>query len=76
MAKIPKDEIIGEQEEHSGTETLEQRVQKQQRLKKKVTNLMKKQKFLSVRKIVNEQDDIKPWGADARAKVGGIHPGS
>ncbi|WOK92644.1 DNA-directed RNA polymerase 1B, mitochondrial-like [Canna indica] len=39
-------------------------------LRKKVTELMKKQKLHQVRKIVRGQDDSKPWGQDAQAKVG------
>ncbi|OVA15329.1 DNA-directed RNA polymerase [Macleaya cordata] len=42
----------------------------QAKLRKKVTNLMKKQKLLQVRQIVKGQDDLKPWGQDAQAKVG------
>ncbi|KAK9100283.1 hypothetical protein Scep_023713 [Stephania cephalantha] len=42
----------------------------QERLRKKVTNLMKKQKLLQVRRIVKEQDEVKPWGQDNQAKVG------
>nr|TKW32324.1 hypothetical protein SEVIR_2G161200v2 [Setaria viridis] len=42
----------------------------QQRLRKKVTDLMKKQKLRQVRKIVKNQDDSRPWGQDAHAKVG------
>ncbi|ERN05778.1 DNA-directed RNA polymerase 1B, mitochondrial [Amborella trichopoda] len=39
-------------------------------LRKRVTNLMKKQKLHQVRKIVKGQDDAKPWGIDIHAKVG------
>ncbi|XP_066398076.1 DNA-directed RNA polymerase 2B, chloroplastic/mitochondrial-like isoform X1 [Miscanthus floridulus] len=42
----------------------------QQRLRKKVTDLMKKQKLRQVRKIVKNQDNSRPWGQDAQAKVG------
>lgn len=45
-------------------------VHEQDKLRKTITNLMKKQKLHSVRKIVKKQDDSKPWGQDARAKVG------
>ncbi|XP_059670497.1 DNA-directed RNA polymerase 2, chloroplastic/mitochondrial-like [Cornus florida] len=44
--------------------------QEQHKLHKTVTNLVKKQKLHAVRKIVNLQDDSKPWGLDANAKVG------
>lgn len=39
-------------------------------LRKKVTNLMKKQKVQQLRKIVKQQDEAKPWGQDAQVKVG------
>lgn len=41
----------------------------QQRLAKKVTSLMKKQKVQQVREIVRGQDDAKPWGQDNQVKV-------
>lgn len=41
----------------------------QEFLRKKVTNLMKKQKVHQVRKIIKGQDDSRPWGQDAQAKV-------
>ncbi|XP_057961393.1 DNA-directed RNA polymerase 1B, mitochondrial-like isoform X2 [Malania oleifera] len=42
----------------------------QEKLRKKVSNLMKKQKVQQVRNIVKRQDDSKPWGQDAQVKVG------
>ncbi|XP_060192764.1 DNA-directed RNA polymerase 2B, chloroplastic/mitochondrial isoform X2 [Lycium barbarum] len=44
--------------------------QEQEKLRKKVTSLMKKQKLRAVNQIVRSQDDSKPWGQDAKAKVG------
>ncbi|XP_057981950.1 DNA-directed RNA polymerase 2B, chloroplastic/mitochondrial-like [Malania oleifera] len=44
--------------------------QEQDKLRKKVTNLMKKQKLKVVRQIVKGHDDSRPWGQDAKAKVG------
>lgn len=41
----------------------------EQILRKKVTDLMKKQKVQQVRKIVRGQDVSKPWGQDAQVKV-------
>lgn len=41
----------------------------QDRLRKKVTKLMKKQKLKQVRMIVKEHDDLKPWGQEAHVKV-------
>ncbi|KAI3854603.1 hypothetical protein MKX03_005199 [Papaver bracteatum] len=43
---------------------------RQAHLRKKVTNLMKKQKLRQVKHIVEGQDGFKPWGQDAQAKVG------
>ncbi|KAF0919328.1 hypothetical protein E2562_029178 [Oryza meyeriana var. granulata] len=42
----------------------------QERLRKKVTDLMKKQKIRQVRNIVKKKDNSKPWGQDVHAKVG------
>ncbi|XP_022776678.1 DNA-directed RNA polymerase 1B, mitochondrial-like [Durio zibethinus] len=42
----------------------------QEKLRKKVTQLMKKQKVHQVREIVKEQDTTKPWGQEAQVKVG------
>ncbi|XP_043692088.1 DNA-directed RNA polymerase 2, chloroplastic/mitochondrial-like isoform X2 [Telopea speciosissima] len=42
----------------------------QERLRKKVNNLMKKQKLQQLRHVLKGQDDSKPWGQDAQAKVG------
>ncbi|KAJ9709458.1 hypothetical protein PVL29_001099 [Vitis rotundifolia] len=42
----------------------------QEKLRKKVSMLMKKQKLQQVRQIVKRQDDSKPWGQDAHVKVG------
>jgi len=44
-------------------------MKEQENLRKKVTDLIKKQKLTAVRKIVKAKDDSKPWNADARAKV-------
>jgi len=41
----------------------------QENLRKKVTDLIKKQKLPAMRKIVKGKYDSKPWNADARAKV-------
>ncbi|KAI5678798.1 hypothetical protein M9H77_09748 [Catharanthus roseus] len=45
-------------------------VQDQDKLRKKVNVLMKKQKLQQVRKIVKQYDDAKPWGQDNQVKVG------
>ncbi|XP_059655628.1 DNA-directed RNA polymerase 1B, mitochondrial-like [Cornus florida] len=47
-----------------------QKLEEQQKLRKKVNILMKKKKMQQVRGIVKEQDDSKPWGQDAQVKVG------
>ncbi|KAF9663906.1 hypothetical protein SADUNF_Sadunf17G0100800 [Salix dunnii] len=45
-------------------------MKEQENLRKRVTDLIKKQKLPAVRKIVKGKDDSKSWNADARAKVG------
>lgn len=44
-------------------------MKEQDRLRKKVNDLIKKQKLSAVRKILQSHDYTKPWSADARAKV-------
>ncbi|BFG26451.1 hypothetical protein CerSpe_127250 [Prunus speciosa] len=45
-------------------------MKEQEKLNKKVTNLMKKQKLKAVRGIVSKHDASKSWSLEARAKVG------
>lgn len=40
-----------------------------EKLRKKVAELIKKQKVKQVRGIVKEQDDLKPWSQEAHVKV-------
>lgn len=47
----------------------------QEKLRKKVILLMKKQKLQQVRQIVKGQDNLKPWGQDAHAKVSLVYNG-
>ncbi|XP_057494063.1 DNA-directed RNA polymerase 1, mitochondrial-like isoform X3 [Actinidia eriantha] len=42
----------------------------QQNIRKKVANLMKKQKVHQLRVIVKAHNDLKPWGQEAQIKVG------
>lgn len=44
-------------------------IKEQEKLRKKVTNLMKKHKLRAVRQIVKGKDDSKHWGQDSKAKV-------
>lgn len=44
-------------------------MKEQDRLRKKVNDLIKKQKLSAVRKILQSHDYTKPWSSDARAKV-------
>lgn len=46
------------------------KIKDQQKLRRKVVLLMKKQKLQQVRGIVKEHDDEKPWGQDGQVKVG------
>ncbi|KAM1954398.1 hypothetical protein ACFX1T_023745 [Malus domestica] len=45
-------------------------MKEQEKLNKKVTKLMKKQKLRAVRHIVRKYDASKPWSLEAKAKVG------
>ncbi|XP_041010369.1 DNA-directed RNA polymerase 1B, mitochondrial [Juglans microcarpa x Juglans regia] len=48
----------------------EKPTKEQEKLRNKVTKLMKKQKVHQVRGILKEQDDVEPWGQEAQVKVG------
>ncbi|KAH1238533.1 DNA-directed RNA polymerase 2, chloroplastic/mitochondrial [Glycine max] len=45
-------------------------IKEEQKLRKKVIDLMKKQKLVAVRGLVKGKDDTKPWGAAIKTKVG------
>ncbi|TKY65013.1 DNA-directed RNA polymerase 2B [Spatholobus suberectus] len=45
-------------------------IKEEQKLRKKVIDLMKKQKLVAVRGLVKGQDDTKPWGTVIKTKVG------
>lgn len=58
------------EESEPGTSEKDQLAKQEERLRKKVTNLMKKQKVQQVRLIVKGHDDSKPWGQETQVKVG------
>ncbi|KAL9272323.1 DNA-directed RNA polymerase 2, chloroplastic/mitochondrial-like protein [Drosera capensis] len=64
--KNEKDDRCSQSEE----EGAEAGILDQARLRKRVNDLIKKQKLHAVEKIVKAQDDSEPWGTAARAKVG------
>nr|KYP76469.1 hypothetical protein KK1_020713 [Cajanus cajan] len=45
-------------------------IKEEQKLRKKVIDLMKKQKLVAVRGIMKSHDDTKPWGTVIKTKVG------
>lgn len=57
-------------EKSDGAGPFDAEIEEQQHLRKNVNNLIKKQKRRQALKIVTSQDDLKPWGTEARAKVG------
>ncbi|PRQ53261.1 putative DNA-directed RNA polymerase [Rosa chinensis] len=59
--KVGKDQETGESDAM---------MKENEKLNKKVTNLMKKQKMQAVRHIVRGHDDSKGWSQEAKAKVG------
>ncbi|KAL6135464.1 hypothetical protein ACLB2K_067692 [Fragaria x ananassa] len=59
--KVGKDQETGESDAA---------MKENEKLNKKVTNLMKKQKLQAVRHIVRGHDDSKAWSQEAKAKVG------
>ncbi|KAL1205880.1 DNA-directed RNA polymerase 2, chloroplastic/mitochondrial [Cardamine amara subsp. amara] len=60
----------GDDSEESGEVENETAMKEQDKLRKKVNELIKKQKLSAVRKILQSHDYTKPWAADVRAKVG------
>ncbi|KAK2663200.1 hypothetical protein Ddye_001774 [Dipteronia dyeriana] len=68
LEKTKKKKADKDKEEEEGASDVI--IKEQENLRKKVTNLIKKHKLPAVRQIVKGQDDSKPWGQDAKAKVG------
>ncbi|KAK6152649.1 hypothetical protein DH2020_012288 [Rehmannia glutinosa] len=64
-----KEEKVDKDTEKGGDES-DGNIQEQEKLRQRVTTLMKKQKLRAVRQIVNKQIEYQPWGQDAKAKVG------
>ncbi|XP_074381856.1 DNA-directed RNA polymerase 2, chloroplastic/mitochondrial-like isoform X2 [Apium graveolens] len=62
--KKSKKDTKNEEEASDGTS------KEEGKLKKTVTNLIKKQKLQTVRAIIKGEDPMKPWRPDAKAKVG------
>ncbi|CAH8271205.1 unnamed protein product [Arabidopsis lyrata] len=60
----------GDENEESGEVENGTSMKEQDKLRKKVNELIKKQKLSAVRKILQSHDYTKPWIADVRAKVG------
>ncbi|KAJ8775300.1 hypothetical protein K2173_020304 [Erythroxylum novogranatense] len=56
--------------EKNKEEQIDTVVKEQDKLRKKVADLIKKQKLAAVRQIVKDRDDSKPWSQDSKAKVG------
>ncbi|CAI9096396.1 OLC1v1032539C1 [Oldenlandia corymbosa var. corymbosa] len=55
---------------NKNSEGTESQAKEEEKLRKKINMLMKKQKLHQVREIVKHHDDLKSWGQDAQAKVG------
>ncbi|XP_042464248.1 DNA-directed RNA polymerase 2, chloroplastic/mitochondrial-like isoform X2 [Zingiber officinale] len=66
LEKTKKKSIKVKKSDETGVSVNEE----QELIRKKVTNLMKRQKHHIVRKMIKGQDDSRPWGKDAQAKVG------
>lgn len=62
--KKKNDKKVGNEEDESNCTMKEQ-----EKLRNKVTNLIKKQKLPAVRQIVRGQVDSRPWSQDIKAKV-------
>ena len=60
---------ISEGESDAAIEEGEKLSKEQEKLRKKVTTLIKKQKVQQVRRIVKGHDDSRPWGQEEHVKV-------
>lgn len=71
MEKTKKKKVKEDDEDRrDGTNAASQEQEKlQEKLRHKVTDLIKKRKLPAVQKLVKGQDDLKPWGQEAKAKV-------
>ncbi|KAL6187852.1 hypothetical protein ACLB2K_039247 [Fragaria x ananassa] len=71
MNEQEKEQLTKEQEQEQLTKKQEQeKLTKEQRLRIKVTKLLKMKKLQQVKEIVKEQDSLKPWSQEAHVKVG------
>ncbi|XP_030468884.1 DNA-directed RNA polymerase 2B, chloroplastic/mitochondrial isoform X1 [Syzygium oleosum] len=72
LEKTKKKKVKEDDEDRrDGTNAASQEQEKlQEKLRHKVTDLIKKRKLPAVQKLVKGQDDLKPWGQEAKAKVG------
>ncbi|KAG9455917.1 hypothetical protein H6P81_000425 [Aristolochia fimbriata] len=59
--KLKRNKVNGGTNEHPTDE---------EGLRRRVSNLMKKQRRMEVQKLIKEKGDMKPWGRDAQAKLG------
>lgn len=66
MEKTKKKKKLKAEEDPLGLST------EQEKLRKRVTDMLKKQKLRAVRHIVEGHDDTKPWDEEIRAKVCGF----
>ncbi|KAL8528517.1 hypothetical protein ACS0TY_006087 [Phlomoides rotata] len=68
LEKTKKKKVVQDTQKE-GDQT-DSNIQEQEKVRQRVTTLMKKQKLRAVRHLVNKQIDFQPWGQEAKAKVG------
>ncbi|KAK4786271.1 hypothetical protein SAY86_002960 [Trapa natans] len=68
--KSSKSNIIDQSDSQTTEEQSQIKDKEQEKLRKKVNQLVKKQKVKQVKGIVKAYDDSKPWGQDSHVKIG------
>ncbi|EPS72513.1 hypothetical protein M569_02245, partial [Genlisea aurea] len=67
---LQKSKKIDGSKETCKEEAADKKAKEEEKLRKKVNMLLKQQKVHYLRKIVEKQDNLKPWGQDGQLKVG------
>ncbi|GLU10880.1 hypothetical protein SLE2022_276580 [Rubroshorea leprosula] len=70
LEKTKRKKVGKRMKDEEGEGQSDDALKEQEKLRKKVIALIKKQKLPALRQIVTEQDDSRPWSQDVKAKVG------
>ncbi|KAK4763736.1 hypothetical protein SAY87_013174 [Trapa incisa] len=68
--KSSKSKILGQSDSQTTEDQFQTKAKEQEKLRKKVNQLVKKQRVKQVKEIVKAHEDSKPWGQDNHVKIG------